>query len=131
MLHSLTVGVGDLCGSSFLNEAFREHLRARLEGEDYLEVNSLTIESIIDSQVILFENDMKRSADVTAPNIPTEFVFIQGLRANPHLEKRFLNNRLKIERSVNQTARYGGCADNSIVLISGKCFFQFWKGLRL
>lgn len=90
---------GDLCGSSYLNEAFRKHLRARLKGEDYLEVNGLTIESIIDSQVIAFENEMKRSVDVVASNIPTEIVYIQGLRANPHPEKRFLNNRLKIERA--------------------------------
>ena len=94
------MGQGDLCGSSYLNEAFREHLRARLQGEDYLEVNGLTIESIIDSQVIVFENEMKRSIDVVASNIPTEIVYIQGLRANPHPEKRFLNNRVKIERLV-------------------------------
>ncbi len=99
-LHHVLNGPGDLCGSSYLNEAFREHLRARLEGEDYLEVNGLTIEGIIDSQVIAFENEMKRSVDVAASNIPTEIVYIQGLRANPHPEKRFLNNRLKIERLV-------------------------------
>jgi len=91
------MGQGDLCGSSYLNEAFREHLRARLEGEDYLEVNGLTVESIIDSKVISFENEMKRSVDVVASNIPPEIVFIQGLRANPHPMKRFLKNRVKIE----------------------------------
>ncbi|PMD44863.1 hypothetical protein L207DRAFT_240865 [Hyaloscypha variabilis F] len=90
---------GDLCGSSYLDEAFREHLRARLGGEDYLEVNGLTIESIIDSQVIAFENELKRSIDVVASNIPTQVVFIPGLRANQHREKRFLKNRLKIEHA--------------------------------
>src|SRR5271170_3689531 len=94
------MGQGELCGSSYLNEAFREHLRARLQGEDYLEVNGLTIESIIDSQVIAFENEMKRSIDVVASDILSEIVYIQGLRANPHPEKRFLNNRVKIERLV-------------------------------
>lgn len=93
------MGQGDLCGSSYLNEAFREHLRARLEGEDYLEVNGLTVESIIDSQVIAFENEMKRSVNVVASN-PSDIVYIQGLRANSHPEKRFLKNRVKIERLV-------------------------------
>jgi hypothetical protein len=94
------VGQGGLCGSSYLNEAFQEHLRARLRGEDYLEINGLTVESIIDSQVITFENEMKRSVDVVASNIPCEIVYIQGLRANSHPEKRFLKNRVKIERLV-------------------------------
>lgn len=96
------MGQGDLCGSSYLNEAFREHLRARLEDEDYLEdyleADGVTVESIIDAQVIAFENEMKRSVDVVAPNIPTEIVYIQGLQANPHPEKRFLRNRVKIEQ---------------------------------
>lgn len=94
------MGQGDLCGSSYLNEAFRKHLRARLEGEDYLEINGLTIESIIDAQVIAFENEMKRSIDVVASNIPSEVVYIQGLQANSHPDKRFLRNRVKIERLV-------------------------------
>ena len=89
---------GDLCGSSQLNEAFREHLRARLGGENYLEVNGLTIESIIDSQVIAFENGMKRFINVVAYHNPTQVVFIPGLRANPHPEKRFLTNRIMIEQ---------------------------------
>jgi hypothetical protein len=91
---------GELCGSSYLNEAFQKHLSDRLDGENYLEVNGLTIKSIIDSQVIAFENEMKRSVNVAASNIPSEIVYIQGLRANPHPEKRFLNNRVKIERLV-------------------------------
>lgn len=91
---------GGLCGSSYLNEAFQKHLRSRLKGEDYLEVNGLTIESIIDSQVITFENQMKRSVNVVASNIPSEIIYIQGLLANPHPEKRFLKNRVKIERFV-------------------------------
>ncbi len=93
-------GAGDLCGSSYLNEAYGEHLRARLEGDDYLEINGLTIQSIIDSEVITFENKMKRSIDVTASHIPAQLVFIQGLLANSHPRKRFQNNRLKIERLV-------------------------------
>lgn len=101
-LHNVLNGLGDLCGSSYLNEAFREHLRTRLKGEDYLEVNGLTIESIIDSQLFTFENEMKRSINVAASNISTEIVYIQGLQANPNPEKRFFNNRLKIERLVTR-----------------------------
>ncbi len=94
--------LGDLCGSSYLNEAFRDHLRGRLEGEDYLEVNGLTIESIIDYQLYFFENRTKREVDVIASNLSTELAFIQGLRANSNPEKRFIKNRLKIERLVER-----------------------------
>jgi hypothetical protein len=43
---------------------------------------------------------MKRGVDVTASNTTTQIVYIQDLQANPLPEKRFLNNRLKIERLV-------------------------------
>jgi hypothetical protein len=98
LLNDVLNKLGDLCGSSYLNEAFREHLRSRLESEDYLEVNGLTIESIIDSQLFSFENETKRSINVSASNIPTVNLYIQGLRANPNPEKRFNNNRLRLER---------------------------------
>ncbi|KAM0169736.1 hypothetical protein ACHAPF_009685 [Botrytis cinerea] len=91
---------GDLCGSSYLNEALREHLSARLRGEDYLEVNRSTIEGIIDKLLVKFENDVKRNIDVAADSVPTVWIDIPGLRANKNPDKRFLNNRLKM-----------GCAD--------------------
>jgi hypothetical protein len=97
LIYNVLNKLGALCGSSFLNEAYQAHLHSRLQGEDYLEVNGLTIESIIDAQLFSFENEMKRSVDVVASNTPPEFVFIQGLQANPNPEKRFLNNRVKIE----------------------------------
>lgn len=98
--HNVLNAPGDLCGSSYLDEKYGEHLKARLKGEDYLEINGLTIASIIDSQVVIFENELKISVDVVSSTIPTEIVYIQGLRANSHPEKRFLGNRLKIERLV-------------------------------
>ncbi|KFZ03935.1 hypothetical protein V502_10543 [Pseudogymnoascus sp. VKM F-4520 (FW-2644)] len=90
---------GDLCGSSYLNEAFQAHLHSRLQGEDYLEVNGLTIESIIDVRLFDFENEMKRSMDIVTFNNLPDVIFVQGLRANPNPEKRFTKNRVKISRT--------------------------------
>ncbi|KAI9641478.1 hypothetical protein NHQ30_010285 [Ciborinia camelliae] len=69
----------------------------RLKGEDYLKVNNMTIEGIINEAATSFENDIKRYVDVTADNVPTEIVFLKGLLPNPSPEKRFLSNRVKIE----------------------------------
>lgn len=92
--------LGALCGSSYLNEAFQEHLRSRLEGEDYLDRNDIgvTIRGIIDARVVQFENDIKRKVDVTIlpPKFQTEYVYIPGLKANT--EKRFQRNRVKLEQ---------------------------------
>lgn len=97
-LYNVLNKLGDLCGSSYLNEAFQAHLHSRLQGEDYLEVNGLTIESIIDVLLFDFENDIKRSIDIVTSNMLPDVVFVQGLRANPNPEKRFTKNRVKIAR---------------------------------
>lgn len=69
---------------------------ARLEEEDYLEVNGLTIESIVEKEMVDFENRRKRAVDVTKPKFAKDSIFIQGLKANP--EKRFIANRLRLDR---------------------------------
>lgn len=71
-------------------------LLERLRGEDYLEMNGMTIEGIIDKEVNEFENVKKRSIDVTNKNQTGEAIFIQGLRANK--AKNFVQNRLQLSR---------------------------------
>ena len=87
---------GALCGSSYLNEAFENVLYERLAGEAYLETNNMTIKGIVDMKVIEFENNLKRSIDVTNRNSEVEPVFIQGLQPNP--KRRFRKNRLLLSR---------------------------------
>jgi hypothetical protein len=87
---------GDFCGSIYLNEAFQELLINRLEGEDYLEENGITIRGIVDAKVVEFENVKKRYIDVTGKSLKGQNIFIQGLR--PNKGKRFLQNRLQLSR---------------------------------
>ncbi|MCJ1246533.1 hypothetical protein MMC30_003741 [Trapelia coarctata] len=87
---------GELCGSSYLNEDFHKHLLERLQDELYLEINGLTIESIVEKETIDFENRLKRTFDIARSKFPVEEIFIQGLVANH--EKRFSTNRLKIQK---------------------------------
>ena len=76
----------------------------RLKDEKYLEKDGLTIQSIVDREMVDFENKMKRNLDVTK-KLVTEVVWIQGLKANHDREKRFLTNRMKIEPSVDPYQR--------------------------
>ncbi|CAG8983994.1 hypothetical protein HYALB_00009003 [Hymenoscyphus albidus] len=85
---------GALCGSSYLNKAFQEHLSARLKDEDYLERNGISIRSIVDTEVVKFENNIKRKIDIIRPTSVFEFVEIQDLRADPR--KNFGRNRLRL-----------------------------------
>jgi hypothetical protein len=71
-------------------------LLARLENETYLEENGNTIEGIVDTEVLGFENKIKRSLDVTDKNMPTESIVIRGLKADD--SKGFRNNRIFITR---------------------------------
>jgi hypothetical protein len=93
--HTKTI-TGSLCGSSYLNEAFESLLYERLLGEDYLETNNMTIKGIVDMQVVDFENQIKRSLDVTSRNREAEMVWIQGLK--PNNKKHFKSNRLVLSR---------------------------------
>ena len=71
-------------------------MSARLENETYLEENENTIEGIVDTEVLGFENKTKRSLDVTEKNMPTESIVIRGLKADDR--KGFRNNRLFVTR---------------------------------
>ncbi|KAF9887626.1 hypothetical protein FE257_009719 [Aspergillus nanangensis] len=80
---------GDLCGSSFLNEAFEKFLRKRLDGEGYLRHKEMQIEDIMER----FETEIKRNFDPGKKNY-YECLQISGLRENQ--KKRFKRNRMFI-----------------------------------
>jgi hypothetical protein len=70
-------------GSSFLNEAFRAHLKQRLESHrDEIEINGSTLDGILDTAVVDFETKMKRNLDITKKNLSTQTVWISGITAN-------------------------------------------------
>jgi hypothetical protein len=93
---------GCLKGSSFLNEAFREHLRRRLQGEEQdIEVNGFTMEGIIDEAAAKqFEWSNKRTVDVTR-NIKPQLIQVHGLKAN--VRKNFDQNHVKMTRFAPRT----------------------------
>ncbi|PQE29190.1 Hsp70 family protein [Rutstroemia sp. NJR-2017a BBW] len=88
---------GGLYGSSYLNEAFREHLLSRLEGErSYLERSGITVEGIVNQATIRFENEWKRSMNVLDKKMNSIDIFIERLKKDS--EKRFKDNRLSMNR---------------------------------
>ncbi|RSM15778.1 hypothetical protein CDV31_004879 [Fusarium ambrosium] len=57
-------GAGGLCGSSYLNEYFREHLFKLLENQTQLQVNGVTIRGLVEHIMIKFETIHKRCWDI-------------------------------------------------------------------
>jgi hypothetical protein len=96
---SLLTNTGGLHGSSYLNEAFRDHLLRRLKDEDYLQEGGETIAAIVDTLTVAFENNTKRFKDITKPRRPNEVpegIIIKHLRADRN--KRFAEHSLKMSR---------------------------------
>ena len=85
-----------LCGASYINESYGKLLLKRLKHETYLEKNGKTIESIVESKVIEFENGEKRLLDVTNENFDLRSVYIDDLQ--PNHKKGLTQNRLVISR---------------------------------
>jgi hypothetical protein len=97
--------IGDLCGSSYLNENFQKHLLERLSSEDNLKDNlkdkGMTIEEVVDEAMIEFEFIWKRTVDLAAsrdPNykVPTWVVKVPGLKENRR--ERFIENGVLVEQ---------------------------------
>ncbi|KAJ3464653.1 hypothetical protein MRS44_009439 [Fusarium solani] len=55
---------GGLCGSSYLNEYFREHLLKLLENQTQLEVNGVTIRGLVEHIMVNIETTHKRCWDI-------------------------------------------------------------------
>ncbi|KAJ9133270.1 Hsp70 family protein-like protein [Pleurostoma richardsiae] len=74
---------GGLHGSSFINEAFRKHLRELIKEERYLEQGLETLDGIVEKYMIAeFEYKIKRNFDYTVAN-GRKRVQIPYLRDNP------------------------------------------------
>ncbi|KAF4463869.1 hypothetical protein FALBO_9306 [Fusarium albosuccineum] len=94
---------GKLCGSSYVNQALREHLLKLLKNEKYLEDEVENIGSIVEVLVVdAFEHKFKRGFDVLdmAQGLRSTFFRVHGLKDNP--KKGFRRGKIEIKNSVIQ-----------------------------
>ncbi|KAB8293932.1 hypothetical protein EYC80_009405 [Monilinia laxa] len=95
--------LGDNCGSSYLNDRYKDMLFNRLQDEDYLLKNGETLEAIVNRLIPDFENEYKRRVNVM--NRVGHRVYIAGLRSDEQMnrvglaEKRFETNNLLMNKS--------------------------------
>ncbi|APA08662.1 hypothetical protein sscle_04g034320 [Sclerotinia sclerotiorum 1980 UF-70] len=95
--------LGDNCGSSYLNDGYKDMLLNRLQDEDYLLKNGETLEAIVNRLIPDFENEYKRRVNVM--KLPGHRVYIAGLRGDERMnrigpaEKRFKTNNLLMNKS--------------------------------
>ncbi|KAG4032827.1 hypothetical protein MFRU_006g02900 [Monilinia fructicola] len=95
--------IGDNCGSSYLNDRYKDMLLSRLQDEDYLLKNGETLEAIVNRLIPDFENEYKRRVNVTKR--VGHRVYIAGLRSDEQMnrvglaEKRFETNNLLMNKS--------------------------------
>jgi len=82
---------GALCGSIYLNNRLEDHLTRLLQDEHYLDCENVTRESLIEACLVEFENNLKRTFDVTKTKSPIE-ILLPGLKAN--VEKGFTSGTL-------------------------------------
>ncbi|KAJ3547134.1 hypothetical protein NM208_g1670 [Fusarium decemcellulare] len=91
---------GKLCGSSYVNQALREHLLKLLKDEKYLEDEVESIGSIVEVLVVdAFEHKFKRGFDVLdmAQGLRSTFFRVHGLKDNP--KKGFRRGKIEIKNS--------------------------------
>ncbi|KAF7593676.1 hypothetical protein BBP40_011086 [Aspergillus hancockii] len=103
---------GDLCGSSYLNEAFESLVKNRLQGEDYLQNIQMKIDTIMEE----FENKIKRNFDPSRRQY-WESLRVDGLRENK--EKRFKNHRMYINRNDMEQV-FKDCLERTARLMLGQ-----------
>jgi hypothetical protein len=73
-----------LCGSSFINERFKYHVKDRLKDELYLETGNESIDQIIESEAIMgnFEHKFKRLMNFRNKALADQRFYIRALREN-------------------------------------------------
>jgi len=73
-----------LCGSSFINERFKDHVKERLKDELYLETGNESIDQIIESEAIMgnFEHKFKRQMNFRNKSLADQRFYIRALREN-------------------------------------------------
>ncbi|KAI9650554.1 hypothetical protein NHQ30_000571 [Ciborinia camelliae] len=95
--------IGDNCGSSYLNDRYKDMLLNRLQDENYLLKNGETLEAIVNRLIPDFENEYKRRVNVMKRI--GHRVYIAGLRSDEQMnrvgpaEKRFETNNLLMNKS--------------------------------
>ncbi|QSZ36109.1 hypothetical protein DSL72_007234 [Monilinia vaccinii-corymbosi] len=96
--------IGDNCGSSYLNDRYKDMLLNRLQDEHYLLKNGETLEEIVNRLIPNFENEYKRRVNVMK-RISGHGVYIAGLRSDEQMnrvglaKKRFERNNLIMDKS--------------------------------
>ena len=73
-----------MCGSSFINERFKDHVRERLKDELYLESGNESINQIIESEAIMgnFEHRFKRQMNFRTKALADQRFYIRTLKEN-------------------------------------------------
>jgi hypothetical protein len=78
---------GRLCGSSFINERFKDHVKERLKDELYLENGKESIDQIIESEAIMgnFEHKFKRQMSFRNKALADQRFYIRALKKNTEM----------------------------------------------
>ena len=73
-----------MCGSSFINERFKDHVKEILKDELYLETDNESIDQIIESETIMgnFEHKFKRQMNFRNKGLADQRFYIRALREN-------------------------------------------------
>ncbi|RYP04020.1 hypothetical protein DL764_004714 [Monosporascus ibericus] len=124
---------GDLCGSSYLNEAFRGLLREKLEEERYLERGQVVLDGIVENNLISeFEYKTKRHYDIYDRQRLPESFYCGGVQDNR--EKGFLggcvyirfgemraifHKRLQRIVALMEQQIMGAASEDKVVVIGG------------
>ncbi|EEU36518.1 uncharacterized protein NECHADRAFT_42425 [Fusarium vanettenii 77-13-4] len=130
---SLTAA-GGLCGSSYLNEYFREHLLKLLENQTQLEVNGVTIRGIVEFIMMKFETTHKRCWDIYL-NKKKLSLFVsgnlkpgKGLKGNSMFLRLFVQIGDILKNQIIPASNYGYNVDRVILMggFSGSPSLQKW-----
>lgn len=91
------VSIGCTHGSSLLNRDFRKHLKQRIEDQrENIERDGYTLDGILDGAVLMFEDELKRKANIYIPKASPQILRIQGLKKDP--KKRLGSNTVELNR---------------------------------
>ncbi|KAH7235111.1 hypothetical protein B0J15DRAFT_407355 [Fusarium solani] len=131
---SLTTA-GGLCGSSYLNEYFREHLLKLLENQTQLEVNGVTIRGLVEHIMVNIETTHKRCWDIYL-NKKKLSLFVsgnlkpgKGLKGNCAMFLRlFVQIGDILENQIIPASNYGYNVDKVILMggFAGSPSLQKW-----
>ncbi|KAF7955544.1 hypothetical protein EAE96_004470 [Botrytis aclada] len=122
---------GDNCGSSYLNENWKNMLLTRLKNESYLLdmwPADESLESIVNRFIPNFENDYKRRKDVTSIFGLKTRIHLPGLRANE--EKRFDDGHIVVMKQDWEEV-FNPLLERVKKLLHTQLFAALEKGLKV